>query len=84
MGTAVAPTIDVVTRPVERWVGDGGRAIGEAVKVVHRGGGHRRVMSDRWGDGGSSAKGKLSARDEATVVPHGEEWAVEAASGGSR
>jgi hypothetical protein len=38
VGIAVAPTIDVVTRPVERRVGDGGRATGEAVKVVHRGG----------------------------------------------
>jgi hypothetical protein len=51
VGIAVAPTIDVVTRPAEQRVGDGGRATGEAVKVVHRGGrppaGDERPMG-RW------------------------------------
>jgi hypothetical protein len=42
------------------------------------------VTSDRWGGGGSPAKGKSSAGVEATVVPHGEVWAVDAANGGSR
>jgi hypothetical protein len=74
VGTTVAPTVDVVTRPVERRVGDGGRTTSEAMKVVHRGGGHRRVTSE----------GEAVGGDEAAVVPHGEEWAVEAASGGSR